>query len=351
MTLFDAKVRRSKAEGSAKEVDKMKILILIVAFFYPLVLSCSTLEAAATFPRVVATFASFSEKEAAFFVAEDQGFFRKYGLDVKHVYVRSGSVALSALASGEAQFYSGSPTGATLGAVVGGLDAVFVAGLINKLNGAFVVDPSIRSPSELKGKVIGVQSIGGGIWMITMLVLNHWELEPKRDNIKFRVLGDFSVLAQSTAARLIDGCLLSYTFASRLERQGFRVLADLAKLPVPYQNTGVIARRSFVNASPDIVERFLRALADSVAFALEPANKASVMRSLARGLRLPRVEDALEGYEGMLTLYERRIYPTKEGIGNAIQVMGITNEKIRSLKAENLVDDRFVKKLEQEGRF
>jgi hypothetical protein len=53
----------------------------------------------------------------------------------------------------------------------------------------------------------------------------------------------------------------------------------------------------------------------------------------------------------MLTLYQRHLYPTTEGIRNAIKVIGTTNEKIRSLKAENLVDDRFVKKLEQEGRF
>jgi ABC-type nitrate/sulfonate/bicarbonate transport system substrate-binding protein len=136
-----------------------------------------------------------------------------------------------------------------------------------------------------------------------------------------------------------------------MERQGFRILADLSKLPVPYQNTGVIARRSFIGASPEVVERFLRALSEGVAFAMDPANKAAVMKSLARGLRLPRSEDALEGYEGMLTLYQRRIFPTTEGIRNAIQVMGTTNDKIRALKAENLVDDRFVKKLEQEGRF
>ena len=324
---------------------------IVIAFFCVLFLNPSTLKAAASSRRVVTTFASFSEKEGAIFVAQDQGFFRKYGLDVKHVYVRSGSIALSALAAGEAHFYTGSPTGATLGAVVGGLDAVFVAGLINKLNGAFVVDPAIRKPSELKGKTIGVQSIGGGVWMITMLVLNHWELDPKRDNIRFRVLGDFTVLTQSLVSRVIDGSYLTYTFASKMERQGFRILADLAKLPVPYQNTGIITRRSFVNSSPDIVERFLRALADGVAFVLEPANKASVMRSLAAGLRLPRTEDALEGYEGMVTLYERQIFPTMEGIRNAIQVVGMTNEKIHSLKAEALVDDRFVKKLEQEGVF
>jgi NitT/TauT family transport system substrate-binding protein len=330
----------------------MKTLVsTVVAVSFLLLVAAASSEAAAPLPRVVTAFASFSEKEVAIFVAEDQGFFRKYGLDVKHVYVSSGSVALSALASGDAHFYTGSPTGATLGAVAGGLDLVFVAGLVNKLNGAFVVDPAIKTPADLKTKTIGVQSIGGGIWMITMVLFNHWELDLKRDNIKFRVLGDFSVLTQSLASRLIDGTYLSYTFASKMERQGFRILADLAKLPIPYQNTGVIARRSFVNASPDIVERFLRGLADGVAFAIDPANKTAVMKSLAKGLRLPRTEDALEGYEGMLTLYQRQIYPTTEGIRNAIQVIGTTNEKIRALKAENLVDDRFVKKLELEGRF
>lgn len=330
----------------------MKILLsTIAALFFLLFINPSTLKAAAPFPRVVTAFASFSEKEGAIFVAEDQGFFRKYGLDVKHVYVSSGSVALAALASGDAHFYTGSPTGATLGAVAGGLDVVFVAGLVNKLNGAFAVEPSIKTPADLKNKTIGVQSIGGGIWMITMMLLNHWELDLKRDNIKFRVLGDFTVLTQSLASHLIDGAYLSYTFASKMERQGFRILADLEKLPIPYQNTGVIARRSFVNASPDIVERFLRGLADGVAFALDPANKTAVMRSLAKGLRLSRTEDALEGYEGMLTLYQRQIYPTTEGIRNAIRVIGTTNEKIRALKAENLVDDRFVKKFEHEGRF
>lgn len=327
------------------------LLSTVVALSFVLFINPSTLKGAAPLPRVVTAFASFSEKEGAIFVAEDQGFFRKYGMDVKHVYVSSGSIALSALASGDAHFYTGSPTGATLGAVLGGLDVVFVAGLVNKLNGAFAVDPSIKTPAELKNKTIGVQSIGGGIWMITMLLLNHWELDLKRDNIKFRVLGDFTVLTQSLASHIIDGSYLTYTFASRMERQGFRILADLEKLPIPYQNTGVIARRSFVNASPDIVERFLRGLTEGVAFAMDPANKTAVMRSLAKGLRLPRTEDALEGYEGMLTLYQRQIYPTTEGIRNAIQVLGMTNEKIRALKAENLVDDRFVKKLQQEGRF
>ncbi len=47
----------------------------------------------------------------------------------------------------------------------------------------------------------------------------------------------------------------------------------------------------------------------------------------------------------------RKIYPRADGVRNVIRLLGQTNEKIRKLKAEELVDDRFVRKLEKEGRF
>jgi NitT/TauT family transport system substrate-binding protein len=292
------------------------------------------------------TTGAFGEREGAVFVAQDQGLFRKYQLDVQFVQVRSGPVSMSALAAAESQFHIGAVTGTTLGAVVGGLDVVFVAGLINKLTGTIVVSPKIKSPSDLKGKTIGITSMGGGIWMFTMLAFDHWGLDPKRDKITFRVMGGAEdVLAQSIAAGVIDGSYLGYTFASILERQGFRILADLAKLGIPYQNTGVLARRGFVNASPQVVERLVRALADAVTFVLEPANKTPVMKSLARGLHLSQVEDAAEGYQAMISLYQRRINPTVEGVRNAIKVLGTTNEKLGRLKAEELVDSSIVEKL------
>ena len=50
-------------------------------------------------------------------------------------------------------------------------------------------------------------------------------------------------------------------------------------------------------------------------------------------------------------IYEKKIYPRVDGVRNVIRLLGQTNEKIRKLKAEELVDDRFVRKLEKEGRF
>ena len=315
--------------------------------FLVLIFASSSAQAAA---QTVLSYASFNERTAgALFVAEDQGFFRKQGLEARLVYVRSGSVALSALAAGEAQFYFGSGTGVTLGGVAAGLDGVFVAGLVNRLTGTFVVHPQIKTPADLKGRTIGVQSIGGGIWMITMLVLDHWGIDPKRDRVNLRIVGDEAVLAQALATNVIEGSYFGYTFGSVLRRQGFNILADLAKLKIPYQSTGVFVRRSFLNSSPDTVEKVLRAMTQATAFIEKPENKNAVMTSLWKGLRLPRFEDAEEGYELMRTLYEKRIYPNADGIRNAIRLLGMTNDKIRQLKAEELVDDRIVRKLEKES--
>ncbi len=319
---------------------------LIAAFLFP-----GSLSAASAPAKVVFTFGGLSERSGVLFVARDAGIFQKHGLDAQVVNVRSGPVGMSALASGETQFHAGSATGASIGAMAGGLDLVFIAGLINKLDGAFVVNPSIKTPADLKGKTIGVQSIGGGIWMFTMLAFEHWGLNPERDGIKFRILSDQSVIAQSVATGIVDGAYLGYTFGAQLEKQGFRILADLLKLGIPYQGLGIMARRSFVDRSPDTAERVLKAMVETVAFINRPDNKSVVMRSLAKGLRLRKVEDAAAGYEVMKVLYDRRIYPNSDGLLNVLRLLGRSNENIRRLKVEDVVDDRIVRKLEKEGLF
>jgi len=308
-------------------------------------------DAAAPAPKAVITFGGLNERTGVLFVAKDAGLFAKYGLDAQVVHVRSGPVGMAALASGETQFHAGSATGASIGAMAGGLDLVFIAGLINKLDGTFVVNPSIRAPSDLKGKRVGVQSIGGGVWMFTLLAFEKWGLNVERDNIQLRVIGDQSVLAQALATGAVDGAYLGYTFGAQMEKQGFRVLGDLAKMGIPFQGLGLMAKRAMLDRSFETAEKAVRASIDAIRFINNPENKATVVRSLARSLRLDKLEDAEAGYEMMRTLYDRRVYPDVEGLRNVIRILGRSSEQVRRLKAEDLVDDRVVRKLEKEGLF
>jgi len=330
---------------------KIRSLFCFTALLLLYAIPDTALTASATPQRVVITPASFSEREGVLVVANHQGFFRKYNLDAQLVLMPNAPLALSALTAGDSQFYYGTTSGASLGAVLNGLDGVFGAAFINRLVGAFAVGRDIKTPADLKGKKIGVASLGGGNWMFTMLAFEHWGIDPKRDAITFRIIGDTGVRAQSIATGVIDGSLLGYTHASILRRQGYPILADVAELNIPFQDSGLFTRKSFLAQHPEIVESVLRALVEAIAFIQEPDNKTAVLKSLAQWLRLPKPDDALPGYDFMRKMYTRRIYPNLEGIRNSIRVLTLTNEKFGRLKAEELVDDRIVRKLEREGLF
>jgi NitT/TauT family transport system substrate-binding protein len=301
--------------------------------------------------KAIFTFGGLNERSGILWVARDTGIFQKHGIDPTIVNVRNAQVGMSALAGGETQFHVGSATGTSIGAMASGLDLAFIAGLINKLDGAFVVNPSIRSPADLKGKRIGIQSIGGGVWMFTMLAFEHWGLDPDRDKIQFRILGDQSVQAQAMMQNVIDGGYLSYSYGAQLERQGYRIMADLIKMGIPYQGLGVMAKRSLIDKNPELPERALRALVETITFVNNPANKNVVVKSLMKELRLTKVEDAQAGYEMMRVLFEKRIYANVDGLRNVVRLLGRTSEPIRKLKVEDIVDDRVVRKLEKEGPF
>src|SRR5262247_4873186 len=310
-----------------------------------------TLAASASPQKVVITPASFSEREGMLVIAHQMGFFRKHNLDAQLVLMPNGPLALSVLTAGDSQFYYGTTSGASLGAVLNGLDGVFVAGFINRLVGAFAVGHDIKTPLDLKGKKIGVASLSGGNWMFTMLAFEHWGIEPKRDGITFRVIGDTGARVQAIATGVIDGSMMGYTHAALLKRQGYPILADVAELNIPFQDSGLFTRKSFLAQHPETVENVLRALLEAVAFIQAPENKTAALKSVAQWLRLPRPDDAVAGYDFLRTMYTRRIYPSPEGIHNAIRVLTLTNERFGRLKAEDLVDDRVVRKLEKEGLF
>ena len=308
-------------------------------------------DAGAPLQKVVFVFAGFNERTGFIFVAKDRKFFEEQGLDAQIVQVRTGQVAVSALAANEAQFYSVSATGASLGAMAAGLDLAFIAGIVNKLDGDFVVAPKIASPADLKGKSVGIQSIGGGVWTFTMLALDHWGLVPERDKIQMRIVGDQAVLTQGLISGVVDAAYLGYTFSRVAQRSGFRVLQDLAKVDIPFQGVGIVARKSFLDQSPDVAERSLRAIAKAIAYIQDPANKQSVVNILMKWLRLPQVEDAVAAHEAIRSLYSRRIFPTVDGVRNTVRILSRIDPKFGKLKAEDLVDERIVRKLDKEGVF
>ena len=82
--------------------------------------------------KLLVAYAGLISTHTSVWLGEDQGFFKKHGLDVSSVFTGSGSVTSQALLAGEAKLASTS-VGPTAGAVSAGADLVIVAGTIHIL--------------------------------------------------------------------------------------------------------------------------------------------------------------------------------------------------------------------------
>jgi NitT/TauT family transport system substrate-binding protein len=301
---------------------------------------------AAELPLVRIAHGAFSEKVVALWIGVEQGLFRKHGVNVEVINIRSGPLTMAALVSGDIQVAYTIP-GSVVSAATSGLDVAFFAGIVNKADGDFIAGPSIRNAEDLKGKRIGVQSIGGGVWSMAMLAIEHLGLETNRDKMTVMIVGDSPVLAQSLESGGIEATYLNYTHSRALKEKGFPVLLDLGKAPIPYQGLAAATRRSYLKQNPQTVDSLMRGFVETVAFIHKPGNKEAVIKSLVKNLRLKSAQDAEIGYAALQWLYNLDIKPTIPGIQNMARFLALSNPKVKTVKSEDVVDEAPWQRLEK----
>ncbi len=319
----------------------------IVLFFITVLIALLAGSESHAQTKVKIAFANMNSRMAPVWVAQDQRFFTKYAIDPEIIIVRSSPILLAAMMAGEIQMgYTGGT--AVLGAAVGGSDLKILATFTNRVTYDLVARPEIRSLEELRGKRFGVQAIGGTVWMAAILGLEHLGLEPGRDKISILVVGDLTILAQALATGTIDATVLD-DFASRnLQEKGFSILAQLSKVDLPFASLGPVARKAYIDKNPSVIERVLKAMVEGAAYALSPINKPSTLASLQRHLKIGDRE-AEEGYNDLLMGLDRKPYPSLEGLRNIQRLLRLLNPKVGKVEVEDVVEDRFLRALDQSG--
>jgi NitT/TauT family transport system substrate-binding protein len=109
--------------------------------------------------KITVAYSSVEAPNANWYIAQDNLFYKKYGLDIELIYVPSSTTTVSALVGGSIRVGNISG-GAIANAAVGGADVVAVGCFINTLPYELIVHESIRSPQQLKGKSVGISRLG-----------------------------------------------------------------------------------------------------------------------------------------------------------------------------------------------
>jgi len=87
---------------------------------------------------------------------------------------------------------------------------------------------------------------------------------------------------------------------------------------------------------------------ESEAFIFGPANKGTAMAILKKYLRI-NDQEAEEGYKDVITGLDRKPHASLAGLRNVQRLMKLRNPNVEKVKVEDLVDDRFMRKLDQSG--
>ena len=167
-----------------------------------------------------------------------------------------------------------------LSGVSGGAKIGCVASPFNKIARELVVRKEIDSLAALREKVFGVQSIGGGFWLQTMIVLDRLGVEPEKNKLQMRVIGDEPTILQALLASNIDAAVMTFASAGVAKRAGLRSLANTADLKVPYQGVGICTRSDRIVNSPDVILRLVKRNDRKVVFSQDPRHKREVMAVL-----------------------------------------------------------------------
>jgi NitT/TauT family transport system substrate-binding protein len=226
-----------------------------------------------------------------------------------------------------------------------GADLANVAHGIAAQGSKLMVRPEIRRPEDLRGKKIGVSSLGSAGDLIFGYVLRKYGIDANRE-INFLAVGNTGERLQALLTGAVDGADLTYPVDVQAERKGFRALLD-AKKELVYPTASVVTRRKTVREERDSVMRFVRSFVEGIAFL--KSNKEFSQKVLGKYLR---TNDA-EYLDGAYAIFKQDFisvpYPITKGLEAIYEMVAYRRPEIHNHKPEEFVDASFVAELDKSG--
>lgn len=269
------------------------------------------------------------------------GLWRKHGIDVRTIYLSSGTLMAQTLSSGDIGI-AGFDTPAMLNLALAGNSLKVIAVPINRLEPLFVVRSNIKSPAELKGKRIAISRFGSGSDIMTRVALRYWKIDPDKD-VSFFQSGNTPTRIAALVGGYMDSALVSSTGVAKIVATGCcRVLADLAELPLEFANYGVVASGDLLKNQRDNVRRFLEAIIEGI---YTFKSKPDMARAILREDNGKADVDAL--YARLTKSFRDFPVPEVHGIQNVID--SLPTPKARGAKAEDFMDTTVIDEIRKSG--
>ena len=164
-------------------------------------------------------------------VAMRNGYFRTEGLEVQKIQIQP-EIAVKALLAGEVDYVSA--WGASVQAAMTGAPIKVVAAIVSRPMHVLISRPEIRFGRDLKGKTLGVDSVGSRVDYLSRLAMRYLGLDPERD-VKIIDTGESVLRIAALKDGSIDATAVDVALAVKAEEAGMKRLlhlGDIIDLPI-----------------------------------------------------------------------------------------------------------------------
>ena len=229
--------------------------------------------------------------QVAHYVADQKGYYRDEGLEVRLILM-STPIAAQALIAGNVEFTGVS--GGVLPAAVSGAPLRFVFSGFYRPMFWLYARPEIRTLAALKGKKVAVSGLGSGPATLLLEYLKKHGLDGNRD-LTILSLGVTPTRFAALSNGSVDAAILIPPFTFAAEEAGFRELVSFIKEDFVELQGSIILREELLKSDPLLVEKFTRGTLKGLRFARE--NRSATIPILARNVRTSE-DFAVKDYDG-----------------------------------------------------
>ncbi len=290
-------------------------------------------------------FGSLASSHMVLLVAKEFGLFEKYHLEAEIVGNIPGAKSVVPLMSGDAQIIHAAGPPFVLGTLAGG-DVTMFMGLINTMPFYLVGHKDSATPAQLRGKKMGVSTLGSASDFALRFGLVKLGLDPDKE-VTTLALGDSGVRLAALNNGTIQAGAYNLGETVFLKQQGHKQLVDLALTGVEFQHAAVATTRSMVTRNRRALVNYAKVIIDAIR--QMKARKEESIKIMAKYLRLgDRQAVEMQYDENVNKLYLKKPYPTLTGIKTILDGVA-RNEKAKNAKPEDFVELGIVRELDESG--
>jgi ABC-type nitrate/sulfonate/bicarbonate transport system substrate-binding protein len=222
------------------------------------------------------------------FVAQENGWFDRHGIDLDMTMTPSSAYQAEALAKGE--FDIAGTAFDNVVAYTSGQGAVqldpapdFFAFMgATQIELAIVAAKDISSIAALSGKSLALDAPGTGFAFVLYHMLEKGGLAP--GSCERVAVGATPQRWEAVRSGKQAATMTIEPFTSIAAAQGFNILARSTETIPDYQGGAFASRRSWARQNPEAIKGFIRAYLDGLAWTLDPANRDAVASVLLRNM-------------------------------------------------------------------